>query len=132
MSRLESIRGFASEHKRLVVGLQLGIGIVFFGAVGWAIRGSFHSAADDLRNADPLLFLAGCAALGGYYLAFVLGWMRILGDWGFSISYPAALRAEMVSMLAKYVPGGVWTPAARVVAGDTDPYTAADALVESL
>ena len=29
---------------------------------------------------------------------------------------PAALRAEMVSMLAKYVPGGVWTPAARVAA----------------
>ena len=31
-------------------------------------------------------------------------------------SYRAALQAEMVSMLAKYVPGGVWTPAARVVA----------------
>jgi len=47
---------------------------------------------------------------------FVLGWMRILWDWGIPISYPAALRAEMVSMLAKYIPGGVWTPAARVVA----------------
>ena len=42
--------------------------------------------------------------------------MRILADWDIHISYPAALRAEMVSMLAKYVPGGVWTPAARVVA----------------
>jgi uncharacterized membrane protein YbhN (UPF0104 family) len=42
--------------------------------------------------------------------------MRILSDWGHRISYPQALRAEMVSMLAKYVPGGVWTPAARVVA----------------
>jgi uncharacterized membrane protein YbhN (UPF0104 family) len=42
--------------------------------------------------------------------------MRILWDWGIHISYPAALRAEMVSMLAKYIPGGVWTPAARVVA----------------
>ena len=42
--------------------------------------------------------------------------MRILADWGVRLSYPAALRAEMVSMLAKYVPGGVWTPAARVVA----------------
>ena len=42
--------------------------------------------------------------------------MRILADWEIHISYPAALRAEMVSMLAKYVPGGVWTPAARVVA----------------
>ena len=42
--------------------------------------------------------------------------MRILADWDIHLSYPAALRAEMVSMLAKYVPGGVWTPAARVVA----------------
>jgi glycosyltransferase 2 family protein len=32
------------------------------------------------------------------------------------ISYGTSLRSEMVSMLAKYVPGGVWTPAARVVA----------------
>ena len=30
--------------------------------------------------------------------------------------YRVALQAEMVSMLAKYVPGGVWTPAARVLA----------------
>src|SRR5439155_11830787 len=40
----------------------------------------------------------------------------ILADWDIRLSYAAALRAEMVSMLAKYVPGGVWTPAARVVA----------------
>jgi hypothetical protein len=63
-----------------------------------------------------VLFLLGCAALAAYYLVFVFGWMRILADWDIHISYPAALRAEMVSMLAKYVPGGVWTPAARVVA----------------
>lgn len=42
--------------------------------------------------------------------------MWILAEWGIQISYPAALRAEMLSMVAKYVPGGVWTPAARVVA----------------
>ena len=32
------------------------------------------------------------------------------------IGYADALGAEMLSMLAKYIPGGVWTPAARVVA----------------
>jgi uncharacterized membrane protein YbhN (UPF0104 family) len=42
--------------------------------------------------------------------------MRILDDWDIKLSYPAALRAEMVSTLAKYIPGGVWAPAARVVA----------------
>src|SRR3982750_4525652 len=80
------------------------------------MRGTFEDAGDDLRNANPVYFVLACLTLAAYYLLFVLGWMRILADWDLSISYPAALRAEMVSMLAKYVPGGVWTPAARVVA----------------
>jgi glycosyltransferase 2 family protein len=80
------------------------------------MQGSFKDAGHDLRNADPVLFVLASAALAAYYLVFVFGWIRILADWDIQISYPAALRAEMVSMLAKYVPGGVWTPAARVVA----------------
>jgi uncharacterized membrane protein YbhN (UPF0104 family) len=89
---------------------------VFFVSIGLALRGSFNDAGDDLRNADPVYFLLGSGALAAYYLVFVFGWIRILADWKIRISYPQALRAEMVSMLAKYVPGGVWTPAARVVA----------------
>ncbi len=116
MSRLATARRFASEHSRLLALLQVLLLAGFLAAVGWAVRGSLHAAADDLRNANPWLFVLACVALAGYYLAFVLGWMRILDDWGIEISYAAALRAEMVSMLAKYVPGGVWTPAARVVA----------------
>jgi glycosyltransferase 2 family protein len=107
---------FVKAHPYAVVGVQLAVLAVFFGSVGWAMRGSFQDAGDDLRNADPVLFVLACAVLALYYLVFVLGWMRILWDWGIEISYPAALRAEMVSMLAKYIPGGVWTPAARVVA----------------
>ena len=57
-----------------------------------------------------------CVAVAAYYLVFVVGWIWIFREWGYEISYVGALRAEMVSMLAKYVPGGVWTPAARVVA----------------
>jgi len=89
---------------------------VFFVSLGWALRHQLRSAAHDLDTANLVLFALGCAALGAYYLAFVLGWMRILAEWGIELSYPAALRAEMISMLAKYIPGGVWTPAARVVA----------------
>jgi glycosyltransferase 2 family protein len=107
---------FLRDHPRVFLAIQLGMFAVFFGFVGWAVHGSLRAAGDDLRNADPLLFALGCGALAVYYLVFVLGWMRILADWDMHISYPAALRAEMVSMLAKYVPGGVWTPAARVVA----------------
>jgi uncharacterized membrane protein YbhN (UPF0104 family) len=115
-SRLSSLRRFAEAHHRALVVAQLAVLAVFFGFVGWAVRGSFHDAANDLRDADPVYFVLACVAVAAYYLLFVLGWMRILSDWGIELSYPAALRAEMVSMLAKYVPGGVWTPAARVVA----------------
>jgi uncharacterized membrane protein YbhN (UPF0104 family) len=104
------------RHPRLIVGVQLVLLGVFFGAVGWAARGSFADAGDDLRSMNVLDFAIACCFLAAYYLLFVLGWMRILAEWGYAISYPAALRAEMVSMLAKYVPGGIWTPAARVVA----------------
>jgi glycosyltransferase 2 family protein len=107
---------YLKEHPRVLIGGQLVVLAVFFVFVGWAMRGAFQDAGDDLRTADPVYFTLGCVALAAYYLVFVFGWMRILADWGLHISYPAALRAEMVSMLAKYVPGGVWTPAARVVA----------------
>jgi uncharacterized membrane protein YbhN (UPF0104 family) len=115
-SRLSSLRRFAAAHSRALVGVQLAVLAIFFGFVGWAVRGSFHAAWYDLQNADPVYFVLACLSVAGYYLVFVLGWMRILSDWGIHLSYPAALRAEMVSMLAKYVPGGVWTPAARVLA----------------
>src|SRR5437763_4491532 len=107
---------FFKAHPRVVIATQLIVLAVFFVAIAFAVRGSFSAAGDDLRNANPALFALGCAALAAYYLVFVFGWMRILADWNIQISYPAALRAEMVSMLAKYIPGGVWTPAARVVA----------------
>jgi uncharacterized membrane protein YbhN (UPF0104 family) len=107
---------FFKAHPRILIAIQLVVLAVFFLSVGSAMRGSFKAAGEDLRNANPLYFVLGCAALAAYYLVFVFGWMRILADWNIHISYPAALRAEMVSMLAKYVPGGVWTPAARVVA----------------
>src|SRR5437868_9013484 len=113
---VRSVVTFVKAHPRVVIVSQLVVLAVFFGSVGWAMRGSFKDAGSDLRNADPVLFVLACAVLAAYYLVFVVGWMRILADWNIRISYPAALRAEMVSMLAKYVPGGVWTPAARVVA----------------
>src|SRR5580765_4220283 len=116
MSKLEDVADFASRHRRLLGALQLVILLIFFSALGWGLRGSFNSAANDLHHSNLAVFIAGCAVLGVYYLVFVFGWMWILREWGVRLSYPAALRAEMVSMLAKYIPGGIWTPAARVVA----------------
>src|SRR5436305_6278920 len=116
MSRLTDIAGWASRPRRLLGAVQLLLLAAFFISLGWALRHELHAAAHDVDNANLVLFVLGCAALGGYYLVFVVGWMRILAEWGIELSYPAALRAEMISMLAKYIPGGIWTPAARVVA----------------
>jgi hypothetical protein len=104
------------ERTRLRVAIELVLLAIFLGLLVWGIRGSFHAAGRDLSNANPALLVLACAAVAAYYLVFVLGWMKILADWGVRISYPTALNSEIVSMLAKYVPGGVWTPAARVVA----------------
>jgi glycosyltransferase 2 family protein len=116
MSRLTDIAGWAQRHRRLLGVAQLVVLVVFFGALGWGLRGSFHSAKRDLDHSNLVLFAFACLALAAYYLVFVLGWKWILAEWGIRISYPVALRTEMVSMLAKYIPGGIWTPAARVVA----------------
>jgi hypothetical protein len=116
MSRLSDLASWASRHRRLLGALQLIVLVVFFASLAWAIRGSLHGAWHDLKNANVALFALGCAALAAYYLVFVLGWIRILGEWGVRITYPVALRAEMISMLAKYIPGAIWAPAARVVA----------------
>jgi Lysylphosphatidylglycerol synthase TM region len=116
VSRLSDIASWASRHRRLLIAVQLIVLAVFFASLAWALRGTVHSAAHDLSNANLVLFALGCAALAAYYLVFVLGWMWILLEWGVRLPYPAALRAEMISMLAKYIPGAIWAPAARVVA----------------
>lgn len=116
MSKLSDIATWASRHRRLLGAVQLVVLAAFFVSLGWALRHELHAAAHDLDHANLVLFVLGCAALGAYYLVFVFGWMRILAEWGIQLSYPVALRAEMLSMLAKYIPGGIWTPAARVVA----------------
>ena len=116
MSRLSNVAAWASRHRRLLVAVQLIVLVVFFAAVAWALRSSVHGAVHDLENANVVYFALGCAALAAYYLVFVLGWMRILSEWGVDLPYPAALRAEMISMLAKYIPGAIWAPAARIVA----------------
>jgi glycosyltransferase 2 family protein len=116
MRRLSDMASWASRHRRLLGAVQLVVLAAFFISLGFALRHELRAAAHDLDSANLVFFALGCAALAAYYLVFVLGWIRILGEWGINLSYSAALRAEMVSMLAKYIPGGIWTPAARVVA----------------
>jgi uncharacterized membrane protein YbhN (UPF0104 family) len=122
-ARLAAFAAFLKRHPRGLVAGQAVALAVFLGFAIWALRGSLGDAADRLREANLLDFALGCLVLAAYYLLFVIGWMWILGAWGIGISYGGALRAEMVSMLAKYVPGGIWTPAARVVAARREGVT---------
>ena len=112
-----SLRRFASAHPRAVVAARARAvrDLLRLRRLGGP-RLVPRRRPTTCATPNPVLFVLACVAVAAYYLLFVLGWMRILADWDIHLSYPAALRAEMVSMLAKYVPGGVWTPAARVVA----------------
>ena len=116
VERLQSLAALTRRHHRAAVVVQVVAVAVLLVALAFAVHGAWANAGDRLRNADYVDFALALVALAAYYLLFVVGWTRILRAWGISLSYPAALRAEMVSMLAKYIPGGVWTPAARIVA----------------
>jgi uncharacterized membrane protein YbhN (UPF0104 family) len=103
------------SNRRVLVGLQLAFVAVVLGFLAWALRHAWADAAPRLRNASFADLGLAALLLAAYYLLFVVGWQWILRAVAIRVSYPVALQAEMASMLAKYVPGGVWTPAARVV-----------------
>jgi uncharacterized membrane protein YbhN (UPF0104 family) len=79
------------------------------------VRRSWHDIRPRIADLDLVDAGAGLACITAYYLVFIRGWRMILRAFGYEISYRQAVLADVVSMLAKYVPGGVWTPAARVV-----------------
>ena len=80
-----------------------------------ALSEAWADAKPRLRDADVSDLVVATALLAAYYCMFVVGWQWILRALDVRVSYGVALQAEMASMLAKYVPGGIWTPAARVV-----------------
>jgi uncharacterized membrane protein YbhN (UPF0104 family) len=113
------------SRRRLLAGLQLAFVAVLLAFLTYAFRDAWADAAPRLRDANPAYLALAGVLLAAYYLIFVFPWQWILRALGISVSYRAALQAEMASMLAKYIPGGVWTPAARIVwlrrvAGVTD------------
>ena len=103
------------RRRRLVVALQLAFVAVVVAFLFYGLRDSWAEAAPRLRDADLLDLGLATLLLSAYYLLFVVGWRWILRALAVDVSYAVALQSEMASMLAKYVPGGVWTPAARVV-----------------
>ncbi len=129
--------GYLRAHPRQTKAIQLALIVATLGFCAWAVRNQWSKAAPLLENARPGYLALSLAAVAVYYLVFILGWIRILATWNIDVSYRVALQSEMVSMLAKYLPGGVWTPAARTYAlrryaGVTDtPVVLASILVEA-
>lgn len=116
MQRLIDTLSALRAHRRLLIAIEsVAVGAVV-AILAWAVRGAWHDAGDRIAAASPVDLVLAVAWLVAYYLLFVVGWIWILAAWGIRLPYRHALQAEMVSMLAKYIPGGVWTPAARVVA----------------
>lgn len=120
----------------LLVAIETVAVVLLLAALAWAVRGAWRDAGDRIASASLIDLALAIAWLAAYYLLFVVGWIWILGAWGIRLPYRYALQSEMVSMLAKYIPGGVWTPAARVVAvrraGVTNtPLVLASVLIEA-
>jgi uncharacterized membrane protein YbhN (UPF0104 family) len=103
------------RRRRVLVGLQLAFVAGVLAFLGYALRDVWADAIPRLAEADPVYLAAALAALGAYYLLFAVGWWWLLAAFEIRVSYGVALQAEMASMLAKYVPGGIWTPLARIV-----------------
>ena len=128
---------FLRARPRLTKAIQIALLALTVGFCAWAVRDQWSKAAPRLAHADPAYLALSFAIVAVYYLVFILGWIRMLEAWEIRVGYRIALQAEMVSMLAKYLPGGVWTPAARALAlrryaGVTDTSTVlASILVEA-
>jgi uncharacterized membrane protein YbhN (UPF0104 family) len=103
------------RRRRVLVGLQLAAVGVLLGFLGWALRDVWADALPRLADADPVYLAAALGVLAAYYLLFAVGWWWLLAALRIHVGYGVALQAEMASMLAKYIPGGVWTPLARIV-----------------
>jgi len=137
-SRARELADALKRRPRVLRAVEVAVFMIVIGLCVYGVKDVWGKAGPRLENANLGLFGLALATIAAYYLVFIFGWMRILAAWGIEIPYRVALQAEMISMLAKYVPGGVWTPAARVAAlarltGETRRATVlASILVEAL
>ena len=95
--------------------MQVVVGLAIAGLFARALVRSWDEIRPRLDHLNPWWLGASLATITVYYLVFIVGWRMVLYAFGHRISYRQAVVADIVSMLAKYLPGGVWTPAARVV-----------------
>ena len=103
------------RQRRVIVALEILLVALLLGVFAYVLRDVWADALPLVRDADLVDIAIALAVLNVYYLLFVLGWQWILAGMRIRIGYVLALQAEMASMLAKYIPGVVWTPLARII-----------------
>ena len=116
VSRGRAVITYFRVRPALTKGSQLALLAATVAFCVWALQSEWAKARPLLEDANLGYLGLSLVIVAVYYLVFILGWIRMLETWGIHVPYHVALQAEMVSMLAKYLPGGVWTPAARAVA----------------
>ena len=116
MGRLRRAYEALTRRRWALILIQLTAVAVLLFFLGWAFRGAWHEAEPRLRDANLIDLAISTLILVAYYLLFTVGWRWMLAAWGLRVPYFVALQAEMASVLAKYVPGTVWIPAARIAA----------------
>jgi len=116
LTKAHAVVSAIKERPRLRRTLEGVAALIVIGLCAYAVKDEWSKAEPQLANARLRDVGLALATVAVYYLVFIFGWIRILAAWGIHVPYRAALQAEMASMLAKYIPGGVWTPAARVAA----------------
>jgi uncharacterized membrane protein YbhN (UPF0104 family) len=114
--RALGVVGWLGARPRVAKGLQWALVAATVAFCVWAVSSQWSKAGPRLEHAQAGYLALGFVTVAVYYLVFILGWIRMLAAWDIHIPYRVALQAEMISLLAKYIPGGVWTPAARTVA----------------
>ena len=80
MSRLQDVASWASRHRRLLVAAQLIVLAIFFLSLGWALRGTVHSAAHDLSNALEIIIQTSYLLSTTEMKEPASDWLRMLDD----------------------------------------------------
>ena len=107
IARVKQLARYVVARRWLVITLQAVFLLLLGLFLAIELRSTWHGALPRLRHAHIPDLFGAAGAIAAYYLVFVFGWQAILRQFGAPLPYPAALRAEMLSLLAKYIPGGV-------------------------
>ncbi len=102
-------------RRRIWIATQLAFVAAIFVFLGYGLHDAWADALPRIRDADLGDLVIATLLMAAYYCLFVVGWQWILRALRIHVTYSVALQSEMASMLAKYLPGGIWTPAARIL-----------------